>query len=266
MTGFALEQTGWIICDLFGLSISKKQRQALRAGRGPKGKTFLDVGCGSGIHSLAAIRLGASRVHSFDYDAESVLCAQEMRSRFASVANWTVEQGSALDEAYLRSLGPFDIVYSWGVLHHTGEMWKALDLVTIPAKETIAICIYKDQGMVSRAWRQLKRLYVNHPRLRPAVTFASLATIWGPKVLLLPHRAIPDWRNWKRKRGMSPWHDVVDWAGGYPFEFATPSQVTNFYRERGFEPKIVRQFGRIIQMYEYVFAATGSFPERSLDQ
>ena len=48
-----------------------------------KGRTFLDVGSGSGLTSLVASRLGA-RVHSFDYDADSVACAQEMKRRFSS--------------------------------------------------------------------------------------------------------------------------------------------------------------------------------------
>jgi len=219
-----------------------------------KGKTFLDIGSGSGIHSLAAIRLGASHVVSFDFDPKCVACTMEMKRRFAPEANWVIQQGSALDSEYLNSLGKFNIVYSWGVLHHTGDMWAALDLITIPAKETIAICIYKDQGALSLVWRRLKKLYVEHPISRPAVVFAALATIWGPKLLLLPHRLIPDWKNWKKKRGMSPWHDVIDWAGGYPFEFATDSQLITFYLDRGLSLRVVRPFGRIIQMNEYVFA------------
>src|SRR4029079_8864370 len=83
------------------------------------GLRFLDIGSGSGLSSLAAKRLGA-RVHSFDYDPQSVACTTELRRRyFASSADWTIERGSALDADYLRRLGPFDIVYSWGVLHHT---------------------------------------------------------------------------------------------------------------------------------------------------
>src|SRR5271154_68122 len=46
-----------------------------------RGKTFVDVGCGSGLFSLAARRLGA-RVHSFDYDPQSVACALELRQRY----------------------------------------------------------------------------------------------------------------------------------------------------------------------------------------
>src|SRR6266496_6740116 len=79
------------------------------------GKSFLDVGSGSGIFSLAARRLGA-RVHSFDYDPESVACTAELKRRyFSNDSNWTIEEGSVLDEEYMLSLGQFDVVYSWGV-------------------------------------------------------------------------------------------------------------------------------------------------------
>src|ERR1700755_2012521 len=92
-----------------------------------EGKSFLDIGAGSGLFSLAARRLGA-RVHSFDYDPRSVACTRELRRRFFDAdPSWTIDEASALDESYVRSLGTFDVVYSWGVLHHTGQMWRALE-------------------------------------------------------------------------------------------------------------------------------------------
>ncbi|HYL92921.1 MAG TPA: class I SAM-dependent methyltransferase [Alphaproteobacteria bacterium] len=199
------------------------------------GKTFLDIGCGSGIHSLAAVKLGASHVFSFDYDNESVECCREMNRRFAPEANWHIEQGSALDEAYIRSLGPFDVVYSWGVLHHTGDMWKALGLARIPAREKLMVSIYNDQGFISVIWKRLKRLYVRHPLTRPAVVMLALAHMWAPKLLFLPHRVVRDWRSYSKKRGMSAWHDVVDWAGGYPYEYAKPEEVFDFFHQRGLQ-------------------------------
>jgi 2-polyprenyl-6-hydroxyphenyl methylase/3-demethylubiquinone-9 3-methyltransferase len=220
-----------------------------------RGKSFLDVGSGSGIQSLAAVRLGAARVHSFDFDGQSVACSQEMKRRFAPAANWHIEQGSILDEEYVRSLGTFDVVYSWGVLHHTGAMWKALEMAIVPAQETLMIAIYADQGLVSRAWDRLKRMYVHYPVTRPAVTLVSLATLWGPKLLLRPHRIGQDWKTWQ-KRGMSPWHDVIDWAGGYPYEFSTPEKIAGFARQHGFQVVRIERFGRIITCYEYVLSRT----------
>src|SRR4051812_49312550 len=125
------------------------------------GQRFLDVGSGSGLFSLAARRLGAS-VHSFDYDPQSVACTAQLKKRFfATDGSWKVERGSALDPVYLKSLGEFDIVYSWGVLHHTGQMWKALDLVGGPVKKggKLFIALYNDQGWRSRFWWRVKKTY-----------------------------------------------------------------------------------------------------------
>src|SRR2546423_3155910 len=136
-----------------------------------KGKTFVDVGSGSCLFSLAAKRLGAC-VLSFDYDPKSVACTAELKRRyFPDDSEWRVEQGSALDEDYLTHLGTFDIVYSWGVLHHTGSMWKAVDNVVQLVKPggILFIAIYNDQGIRSRLWRVLKKTYVTRGRLTKAL-------------------------------------------------------------------------------------------------
>ena len=146
------------------------------------GRTFLDVGCGSGLFSLAACRLGA-RVRSFDYDPESVLATTELRHRFAAGSEWVIEQGSILDPQFLAGLGRFDIVYSWGVLHHTGQLWRALDAtarLVAPGGGLLYVSIYNDQGLMSRVWRRVKRRYNTSGTVMRAHTGSRLRCLPGP--------------------------------------------------------------------------------------
>jgi 2-polyprenyl-6-hydroxyphenyl methylase/3-demethylubiquinone-9 3-methyltransferase len=153
-----------------------------------------------------------------------------------------VERGSALDERYLNSLGKFNVVYSWGVLHHTGDMWTALDnIIKGPTADRLLVAIYNDQDGISRRWRWLKKKYNNGGYLsQRAAEIAVWIIAWGKfhmidLIALKPFRTIKVWQNYRIQRGMSPWHDIVDWAGGYPFEVAKPEEVFGFVRQRGFE-------------------------------
>ena len=206
------------------------------------GKRFLDIGSGSGLSSLAARRLGAS-VHSFDYDPHSVACTNELRRRyFPQDDSWKVEEGSALDADYIRSLGEFDIVYSWGVLHHTGEMWKGLEnaQLAVAAGGKLYVAIYNDTGSQSSRWRWIKKTYNRMPGLLKTPFVIAVSAPEEAKSLIRslikarPSEYIRTWTQYDQNRGMSHWHDLVDWVGGYPYEVAKPEEIFDFYRARGF--------------------------------
>ncbi len=207
-----------------------------------EGKTFLDIGSGSGLFSLAARRLGA-RVHSFDFDPHSVACTTELRRRyFPSDEQWQIDEASVLDSNYLHSLGSFDIVYSWGVLHHTGKMWQALENAQqrVGANGKLFIALYNDTGSQSSRWKWIKKTYNGLPGLLKT-PFAILVTAPAELkaflrylVTLRPGEYVRSWTKYDERRGMSRWRDVIDWVGGYPYEVSTPDEIFEFFKSKGF--------------------------------
>jgi SAM-dependent methyltransferase len=232
-------------------------------------KTFLDIGSGSGLSSLAARRLGA-RVYSLDYDPQCVACTQELRRRFfPGDGAWTVAQGSVLDEPFLATLGQFDVVYSWGVLHHTGHMWIAIEnaarLVRPGGLFVIGIYNFRGGRRGTATWTKLKRWYCTAPRWqRVAWEYAYLT--WDLAYMAAvgrnPIRMI---REYHAGRGMSWRRDATDWLGGYPYEAATPGEILEFVR-RKFNFSLIKQnINQHLGVSEFVFesvlpSARGAIP------
>lgn len=226
-----------------------------------QGKTFLDLGSGSGLFSLAAYRLGAS-VLSIDFDPQCVACAEHLRDRESvDSARWEVRQGSVLDEAMMDSLGSFDVVYSWGVLHHTGAMNQAIKAAAkcVADQGRFAIALYNDQGGASRRWLAIKTMYHRLPRFLRPVWVTIIASWYEIKFALARlargRNPLPfsDWRQKKLDRGMSAWHDWVDWVGGMPFEVAKPEDVIVPLADQGFRLVNLTTVGNGWGCNEYVF-------------
>lgn len=204
-----------------------------------KGKSVLDMGCGSGIHSLVFARSGASSIVSVDYDEDSVECAQSVAHSEKNNVSWVVKQGSLLDDVFVDSLGKFDLVYCWGVAHHTGDMWKALQNLAVCVKPNglLYIAIYNTVPgrLGSSYWYRIKKLYVSVPRLIQIIMEWIYFFIHIVKMLLTFRNPIKVMRKYREKRGMSYRHDLNDWLGGFPYEHAKAEELFSFYKERGFE-------------------------------
>jgi 2-polyprenyl-3-methyl-5-hydroxy-6-metoxy-1,4-benzoquinol methylase len=222
------------------------------------GKSFLDVGCGSGLFSLAAMRLGADKVCSFDYDPQSVSCGQTLKQRFYPAADhWTIHQASVLDADFLSRLGKYDVVYAWGVLHHTGNMWQALENVMIPVARggKLFLALYNDQGVRSRMWKVLKKAYTRNLVWRGIIVsfFVPFYIARGfIKDVITLNAPTARYREYKKSRGMSYLTDWLDWLGGYPFEVAKPEVIVEFFRRKGFETSKLKTAGRGLGNNEYV--------------
>lgn len=226
------------------------------------GKTFLDAGCGSGLFSLAARRLGASVV-SFDYDENSVAATRELKARFMpDDGEWKISPGDVLDKDEMLAGGRYDIVYSWGVLHHTGNMRRAFENIAtaVGPGGLLCIAIYNDEGRYSKMWLFIKKLYNRLPNdfLKQSLV-AFVACVLECRLALARilsfQNPLPRWseRNRQSLRGMSVWHDYIDWVGGLPFEVAKPDAVFSFFHDRGFNLVNMTTVGRGHGCNEYVF-------------
>ena len=224
---------------------------------------FLDMGCGSGLFSLAARRLGA-KVLSIDYDPQSVACARELKRRYCPNDNlWCVQEGSVLDEDYMLSLGTYDIVYSWGVLHHTGNMLKAFKNIALSVKDDglLYISIYNDQGGYSKFWTKVKRTYCTNRLGRYGMTlfFIPLFTLINAGIGVIRYgNPFKIFFMHKNKRGMSMYYDWIDWLGGYPFEVANPETIFSFFHSSGFCLEYLKTTQRL-GCNEFVFKKNRSF-------
>jgi len=197
-----------------------------------QGLSFTDIGCGSGLFSLAAFKLGAKSVISFDIDPLSIKCCQYLKAKAGNPPQWQVRQGSVLDRAFTRSLPKSDVVLSWGVLHHTGSMWSSIESASLLVKPGgyFYIAIYNKIGGVlgSRTWTVVKRLYNASPQSMRHLLEACWMSADIIYTLFQGKNPIKKIRQYKINRGMSWYTDIEDWLGGYPYEYATAKEMVDF--------------------------------------
>ena len=195
-----------------------------------QGLSFLDVGCGSGLFSIAAHQLGATRVIGIDVNPRCIVVSQQNRDRLTPKAPIIFQEASALIAESLTPLGLFDIVYAWGSLHHTGAMWDAIRNVAkqVSPGGILVLAIY-NKHITSPLWKMIKWFYNQLPSFGQRFMTIAFATIIYVTKLLVTHKNPLD-----KERGMDFWYDVIDWIGGYPYEYATPEAVRTFVTSQGF--------------------------------
>ena len=206
-----------------------------------RNKTFLDIGSGSGLHSLVALRQGAKDVLSIDIDPVSVHTTRQVLSRYCSDKNWKCEAVSVFDLS-TDKYGYYDIVYSWGVLHHTGNLYRAIDaaLNMVSPKGMCALALYRKTRMC-RLWKVEKKFYSRSSKLVQGIIRELYIGLFRVGYTIIKRKSYKEFiRQYSRNRGMNYYNDVHDWLGGYPYESISPDDLRNFVENRGF--KSMREF------------------------
>lgn len=203
---------------------------------GLAGTSFLDIGCGSGLHSLAALLLGAASVTAIDIDENSVSTTQALLTKYAPDLKWTASVASVFD-ASPDTLGTFDVVYSWGVLHHTGDMWRAIECAAnlVKVDGQFAIAIYY-AAMFDQMWKIEKKFYSRAPRpLQWSIRQIYMAAFLTVRTVIGGGNPVRYLQNYPQSRGMNFSHDVHDWLGGYPYETASAEEMWERFSKLGFK-------------------------------
>jgi 2-polyprenyl-3-methyl-5-hydroxy-6-metoxy-1,4-benzoquinol methylase len=175
-------------------------------------KKYIDIGYGQGLSLIAAAQMGAN-VLGIDVDKDNIDALRRVLQASGYPEFIETQSVSILNEVFVyEHRGCFDIVHSWGVLHHTGDMRKAIEnACALVAEGGHFICSIYNKHWTSPIWKIIKSSYNHLPGslqrvmislLYPAIYIAKfLVTRKNPKQM---------------DRGMDFLHDVVDWVGGYP--------------------------------------------------
>lgn len=196
-----------------------------------KGAAFVDVGCGSGLFSIAAARLGAARVMGLDVDPKCIEVAKANAARFGFEKQTEFKEISILDRPAAEPLGTFDVVYAWGSLHHTGDMRTAISnaAALVGPGGAFALAIY-NRHSTSRAWERIKKTYNHSPGLvRAIMIYAFCGIIYAAKLAVTRRNPL------EQQRGMNFFYNVVDWVGGWPYEYASIAELCAMVEPLGFE-------------------------------
>jgi SAM-dependent methyltransferase len=223
------------------INIARSAFSELTDGIDLKGKNFIDIGFGQGLGLYNSQALGAN-VLGIDLDPDCKNALESTQKYFPGSSIPKVEIASILNENIqdVLSIKKFDIVHSWGVLHHTGNMALAIKnaIKLVDSKGYFIIAIY-NRHWTSPIWTVIKILY----RALPGF-MQEMALLVFQFLMKFRTDATRDKNDHSTDRGMDLLHDIRDWLGGYPYEYASIEEMETLMKNYGFSiQKVIKTPG-----------------------
>jgi SAM-dependent methyltransferase len=219
---------------------AKEYFEILFEGIDLKGKSFLDIGFGQGLSLLIATELGAITT-GVDINPTCSEVLQRNATFYPDLDTDKIKVtiGSILDDNVINQLKKpilnsgigYDIVHSWGVLHHTGNMKQAIINAASLVKPGgyFIIAIYNTHWS-SPLWKVIKRFYNYSPKwLQKLWISLFYPVIWFAKLIVTKKNPF------NQDRGMDFFYNIIDWLGGYPYEYSSTKEINDFVEKLNFK-------------------------------
>ena len=217
------------------LETARKSLADLLGGDSIEGKEFLDIGCGTGLFGIAAAKLKAASVTGIDANERCISLSKKNTERFApEYKGISFMVASILDRKRIEDfVNGFDIVYAWGSLHHTGNMKEAITIASRTVKQDglFVIAIY-NKHFTSIIWKYIKRVYNISPRF-----IKGLMVYFFAIIIFVAKWLVTGKNPFEQRRGMDFYYNVIDWVGGYPYEYASRDEIVSLVTGLGFSLK-----------------------------
>lgn len=198
-------------------------------------KIVLDAGCGTGIAAISFKKLGANKVIGIDISKKSLLTAKKLAEEAGVKLKFIT--GDLLN---LPLKGNFDIIHSFGALHHTGDTKGAFaNLINLLGEN--------GQFYLALYWRT--RLTFLHQFIRKILRLLP-ESAWEPISKFITKFMVG---KKKTQRGFDGYGEALDWLCVPHRDHYRPEEIKKWFKEYNMQSELlVKQTGRFKSTSNFV--------------
>ncbi|MFQ6107920.1 MAG: class I SAM-dependent methyltransferase [Candidatus Aminicenantales bacterium] len=210
-------------------------------------KSVLDAGCGTGVFSIIFARMGALSVVGIDISKRSLERAQRQADQLG-LQNATFQKVNMLRLPFTDAC--FDIVWSWGSVHHTADPFGCLaELIRVlKPGGSLLVAVYRRTGLTF-LHETLRKGLIRLPSKYWIPFSRFLSLVAAPGISLFKKRD-------KSRKGEKLEQLLFDWFFVPIRHSYLPEEIKSFLVKRGLVIKKYLPFsGRFNSTSNFIFKA-----------